>query len=313
MENVQLPARDRIFRYLRQNRGREVPVSELASNLDLKRSTISNAIKELNLQGYIEIERRPLKRGRYTVVYLTDDLIKELYIHENEILKEKKKPEEKGRIEKPSVLKLASIQEMIRYLKSSNYDVEEFSVNIESMFPNSTPFIVDFITPLMHEVGVQWAQANLSTAEEHIISNRVEELIVARIPVNENIEEKGIIILVPVEGERHVLSLFALEYILRDLNYKIINLGRALPIQSLIKYIKDLPELPDWIFISITLPLYLGTLKRNLEYLHNVFKNQIRIAIGGQGISENNRNIFPEADVVAINKEDLVKLIEILS
>jgi DNA-binding MarR family transcriptional regulator len=63
MEDIQLPARDRIFRYLRQNRGKEVPVSDLVSKLGLKRTTISNAIKELNLQGFIEIERRPLKRG----------------------------------------------------------------------------------------------------------------------------------------------------------------------------------------------------------------------------------------------------------
>jgi len=90
MEKHTLPARDQILSYLRRNRGKEVPVSELASNLNLKRSTISNAIKELNLQGHIEIERRSLKRGRYTVVYLTGDLIQESYVHKNEIIKIKR-------------------------------------------------------------------------------------------------------------------------------------------------------------------------------------------------------------------------------
>jgi hypothetical protein len=65
--------------------------------------------------------------------------------------------------------------------------------------------------------------------------------------------------------------------------------------------------------MSITLPAYLGTIKRNLVYLHNVFENQVRIAIGGQGISENERNLFPEADVVVIIKEDLLNFIEMLS
>ncbi|MFX0173396.1 MAG: hypothetical protein ACFE9L_16000 [Candidatus Hodarchaeota archaeon] len=313
MEDIQLPARDRIFRYLRQNRGKEVPVSDLVSNLGLKRTTISNAIKELNLQGFIEIERRPLKRGRYTVIYLTGDLIKEPYVHKNEIVSEKKRIEVKRREEESIVLESATIEEIITYLKSPDYNADEFLVSIESMFPESSPFITDFITPLMHEVGVQWAQTDLSTAEEHVISNRIEQLIIARLPTNRNKEEEGSIILVPVEGERHVISLLSLEYIFRDLNYKVINLGWALPIRSLIQYIKDLPEFPDWIFMSITLPAYLGTIKRNLVYLHNVFENQIRIAVGGQGISENERNLFPEADVVAIDKEDLLCLIEMLS
>ncbi|MFX0185269.1 MAG: hypothetical protein ACFE95_19475 [Candidatus Hodarchaeota archaeon] len=313
MEDIQLPARDRIFKYLRQNRGKEVPVSDLVSNLGLKRTTISNAIKELNLQGSIEIERRPLKRGRYTVVYLTGDLIKEPYVHKNEILSEEKTIEVKKREEESIALESAKIEEIITYLKSPDYNADEFLVSIESMFPESSPFITDFVTPLMHEVGVLWAQTDISTAEEHVISNRIEQLIIARIPTNKNERKRGFIILVPVEGERHVISLLSLEYIFRDLNYKVINLGRALPVRSLIQYIKDLPEFPDWIFMSITLPAYLGTIKRNLEYLHNVFESQIRIAIGGQGISENERNLFPEADVVAINKEDLLYFIEMLS
>jgi hypothetical protein len=81
---------------------------------------------------------------------------------------------------------------------------------------------------------------------------------------------------------------------------------------SLIQNIKNLPELPDWIFMSITLSAYLGTNIRNLEYLNRVFKNQIRIAIGGQGISENNRHLFPEADIIAITKDDLIEFIELI-
>jgi methanogenic corrinoid protein MtbC1/DNA-binding transcriptional ArsR family regulator len=308
MENTQLPARDRIFRHLRQNRGKEVPISDVMSKLGLKRTTISNAIKELNLQGLIEIERRPLKRGRYTVIYLTGDLITERYVHKNEIIKEEKPSPKKKKDEVP-LLSDVNFEEMITYLKSPSYNPDEFLGSIESMFPEIILFITDFVTPLMHEVGLQWARTSLSTAEEHVISNRIEQLIVARIPTNGDNGEKGTIILVPVEGERHVISLLSLELVLRSLNYKVINLGRALPIRSLIQYIKDLPEIPDWIFMSITLPAYLGTLKRNVEYLHSIFNNQIHIAIGGQGIKENDRNNFPEADVVAINKSDLMKFI----
>ncbi len=313
MEKHTLPARDQILSYLRRNRGKEVPVSELASNLNLKRSTISNAIKELNLQGHIEIERRSLKRGRYTVVYLTGDLIQESYVHKNEIIKIKRESKYKKQEKRVPLLEMSFINEMIYILKSPDYNPEKFFEKIESRFPKSIEFITDFVTPLMHEVGIGWTQTNLSTAEEHIISNRVEELIIARMPINGDNQEKGTIILVPVEGERHVISLLSLEYIFRDLDYKIINLGRSLPIESLVQYIKDLPDLPDWIFMSITLPTYLGTIRRNLDYLHDVFKDQIHFAIGGQGISENERNFFPLADIVSITKEDLLNFIDIMN
>jgi methanogenic corrinoid protein MtbC1/biotin operon repressor len=312
MSASRLPARERIFRYLRQNRGKEIPVSDLSSNLGLKRTTISNAIKELKLQGLIEIERRPLKRGRYTVVSLTGDLIKERYVHKDEIKRAKAKLVEKEREERIQINENADLEEMIDYLRSQDYTIDEFRVSLDSQFSDSISFITDFVTPLMHEVGIQWAHTILSTAEEHVISNRIEQLITSRIPPNNNGKDKGTVILVPVEGERHVITLLSLEFLLRNLNYKVINLGRALPLRSLIQYIKDLPTLPDWIFMSITLPAYLGTIKRNLEYLHEVFGTKIRIAIGGQGITEADRNQFPEADIISLTKHDLIQFIDLL-
>lgn len=312
MDNLKTPARERILTYLRQNRGREVPVSELASTLGLKRTTISNAIKELSFQELIKIERRSLKRGRYTIVYLTGDLIKEFYVHKDEILKEKMEFEPIKQDKKAESLKSFNTEDMISTLMSPGYNPDEFHSMVDSLFPDSISFTTDFVTPVMQEVGSQWALINISTAEEHVISNRIEQLILSKIPQNDGNGKRGLVILVPVEGERHVINLLCLEYILREINYSVINLGRALPIRSMIQYIKDLPKLPDWIFISITLPAYLGTMKRNLEYLKSVFKDQVRIAIGGQGISQKERNIFPEADVITINREELLEFIDLL-
>ena len=304
------PARERILSYLRQNRGREIPVSEIATQLDLKRTTISNAIKELSFQEYIAVERRPLKRGRYTVIYLTGDLIKDRYVHQNEIVKEIKAPHQVKKKQRSIDVPILDIESAINYLKSTEFNPEKYLIELNTRYPDSIGFTLDFITPLMHEVGVQWALTNLSTAEEHVISNRIEHLILSRIPKQNGNGGKGLVILVPVEGERHIIALLCLEHLLLDRDFKVINLGRALPIRSLIQYIKDLPKLPDWIFMSITLPAYLGTIKRNLEYMKSIFKNQIRIAIGGQGISEDERNSFPQADVIAINRDDTLKFFD---
>ena len=51
-----------ILNYLRKNKGREIAVHEISEKFDFKLNRISNAIKELELGGEINIERRPLKR-----------------------------------------------------------------------------------------------------------------------------------------------------------------------------------------------------------------------------------------------------------
>ena len=77
-------SKDLIIRHLKANRGKEIPVSEISESFNLKPNTISNAIKELNYKEEIVIERRQLKRGRYTVIWLRSDSIQYPYVHENE-------------------------------------------------------------------------------------------------------------------------------------------------------------------------------------------------------------------------------------
>ncbi|MFW9904870.1 MAG: B12-binding domain-containing protein, partial [Candidatus Thorarchaeota archaeon] len=174
-------------------------------------------------------------------------------------------------------------------------------------------FITCLITPLMIEVGELWAQTKISTAEEHVISSRIEKIIIDRINRVRGSDGRGTIILAPVEGEQHVISLLSLELIFSDLGYHTINIGRPLPIRSMIQYIKDLKKKPQWLFMSITLRAYIGTLQRNLESIRNVFNDDIKIAIGGQGLIEKNRKEFPEADVIVINDQDLQNYIDYMS
>ena len=60
-----------ILDYLIQNHGREVPVIEISKKFNFKLARISNAIKELKLAREIVVERRPIKKGKYTVIWLT--------------------------------------------------------------------------------------------------------------------------------------------------------------------------------------------------------------------------------------------------
>ena len=378
-------SKDLIIKYLKKNRGKEIPVSEISENYNLKPNTISNAIKELNYKGEIVIERRRLNRGRYTVIWLSGDSIQYPYVHEKERIglrlynylrdnggreisyrelmqyfgnniTESRLTEpglkngiqelvEKNKIESrtelffdtdqiiikpedtfsikgakvtpeapiPFPCDTAQLNNLIEYLKSPKYNFPTFMEMTSQFQKNNQTFVTCLITPLMTEVGELWAQTKISTAEEHVISNRVEKIIIDRITNIRVSNGRGTIILAPVEGEQHVISLLSLELIFSELGYYTINIGRPLPIRSMIQYVKELKKRPQWLFMSITLRTYIGTLQRNLESIKNVFNNDIKIAIGGQGLIEKNRREFPEADVVVINEQDLQKFIDFLS
>ncbi|MFX0063440.1 MAG: cobalamin-dependent protein [Candidatus Hermodarchaeota archaeon] len=310
-----ISTKDIILAHLRTNRGREIPVSEIVEKFNVKRTTISNAIKELQYKGQIEIERRPLKRGRYTVIWLSGDTISQPYVHEKEIVRKESSRSSKSVLKDQKFYTELSKQnfgDYINYLKSSDYNFTKFKEMINIHQQDLFGLVVSFIRPLMIEVGKRWAQNTLSTAEEHVISARIEKLIIKMIPKQKS-DIRNTLLLVPVEGEQHTIGLLALELLLTELNYKIINLAPTLPVKSLISYIKELSTKPEWILLSITVGTYLGTLKREIKAIKEEFGENIRIAIGGQGISENERNYFPEAENVVISVEDLSNFLMKLS
>jgi len=287
-----------IIDHLLKNRGREIPVSEIAKTYNLKRNTISNAIRALEYDGKVETKSFR-KKGQFTMLRLPGDRI----IDDKEV-KTGKRPavKEKLLIETGKF----NMMDHIEYLRSNEFDHIFFREMTDKLKLKSYEFIVEYVTPLMRKVGHLWADNRLSTGEEHVITSRMEKLLIELI--NERNNKKGDhIFLVPVESEYHTLALLSLELLLTDYNFKVTNLGKPLPAEFLIRYIKE-SNIPDWIFLTITLEAFKGTLTRELRSLREVFGAKVKIAIGGQGLAEEDRNRFPDADFVVINQDDLSHL-----
>ncbi|MFW9856542.1 MAG: cobalamin-dependent protein [Candidatus Thorarchaeota archaeon] len=286
-----------ILNYLRLNRGREIPVSEIKVSCNLKLSTISNAIKELQYRNLINIERRPLKRGKYTVITLANDIIEHRYIHP----KEYNPPPGDVPPKSETVLQddvNHSFQELldtyIENLISDDYDMVIFNKEIADRYSDHFQLVTAFIKPLLVEVGRRWEEGILTTAEEHVISSRLEKFIIQLIPQKLD-KSKATVLLVTVEGEEHVIGLLALELLLRENGHRVVNLGRTLPIKSLIQYIEDQAIKPDWICFSVTIDAFIGTLLREIREIKAHFKDRIKIAVGGQALQKHG-NIFGEVD-----------------
>ena len=285
-----------IMGHMLRNREREVPVKEIAETYGLKRNTISNAIRELELKGKITLARHR-KKGQFTHMSLAGE--RSINQLSSPILHDPKLTRDYNNIN----LMKDDFGASIEYIKSIQFDHNSFRKKTDDLKMDSLTFIVDYVTPLMKQVGRLWEENLLSTGEEHVITERMGKLLIELI--NERNNKQGeLVLLAPVENEFHTLALLSLELIFTDHNKKVINLGKPIPIEFFIRYIHE-TELPSWVFLSMTLPMYRGTLKRELKSLRNSFGSKIDIAIGGQGLSEEDKGKFPEADNIIVSKEDL--------
>ena len=282
-----------VLKYLKENRGREITVNEIKHKFNYKLARISNAIKELELSGEIKIERRPLKKGKYTIISLIGDNITQFASHEREI--ERREDTSQQTTCNSGLL---PINELIKLLNSFSYQQEKFENLIRPFYTTYFTLIFDVIQPIMYEVGNKWQTGELTVADEHIISSRMEKFVTGLIKSAPNKNMKTIV-LAPVEHEQHSLPLLILELILSEKGINAINLSRTINISNIISFIKKLKVKPDWIFFSATTNSFINNLHMDIQMIKDKLKIPYpKIAIGGQGFYHIDPVQFTEADEI---------------
>lgn len=287
--------KDVILEYLKLNHGREIAVSEISEKFSFKLNRISNAIKELEFTGQIIIERRPLKKGKYTVIYLRGDTITEFATHERAI-------EIPAKHVQPVSSDELSIEEAIERLISPDYMESKFKELIEPFYDNYLTLITEIIQPILYETGRRWEKEIITIGEEHLISARMEKLLIDLILKETKRNKDKIVILSPVENESHTLVLLALELLLLERGFTVINLSRSISILSIMDFVKKMKKKPEWIFFSITMESYVKNLAIDVKLIKEEYPD-IAIAIGGQGIKKMNSNDFENTKIIKTNEE----------
>lgn len=287
--------KDVILEYLKLNHGREIAVSEISEKFNFKLNRISNAIKELEFTGQIVIERRPLKKGKYTVIYLRGDTITEYATHERAIEIPPKHVE-------PISSDQFSIEDAIRKLKSPNYMESKFKELIEPFYENYLTLITEIIQPILYQTGTMWEKEIITVGEEHIISARLEKFLISLILKENKRNKDKIVILSPVENESHTLVLLALELLLLERGFTVINLSRSISILSIIDFVKKMKTKPEWILFSITMESYVRNLAIDIKLIKEEYP-EINVAIGGQGIKKIKTSNFENAKIIKTSEE----------
>ena len=242
VEDDKKSTKDVILEYLQNNRGREIKVSEIHEKKGFGLSRISNAIKELELLDLIKIERRKLKKGRYTVISLKGDIITKFASHERDL---NPKSDSVAEMEEEYDIENFSVTEAVGILKATNYTQSSFREFIESFYDSYFTLMTEILQPMLYEIGLMWEREEITVAEEHLMSARLEKMIIDLIKT-ENRRNEKLIILAPVENEQHTLVLLTLELLLIERGFNVINLSRSISILS-----RDLNRQPRGLRVNI--------------------------------------------------------------
>ena len=166
-------------------------------------------------------------------------------------------------------------------------------------------FYVDELTQAMHAIGVLWEQGELTISMEHLASNIIAELLDslnARIRVIR--KPQGTAVLCTPQGEMHSLAAKVLEGLLLERGYRSWNIAASAPTESIADFI--VARRPNLVLVSLTIPLYLQSLKRLIGAMLER-KVRARVLVGGQGL----RGLSPEdlpRDVVVVSDGSLEAL-----
>lgn len=148
-------------------------------------------------------------------------------------------------------------------------------------------FFSEILIPLLKETGNRWFNGDISIAEEHIISNRIREMI-SLFSSSEDVKEiqnnSNIWMGFCAPSDKHDLVLFMLSKLLKISGWKTIFLGTDVPLNDLIDVMARYK--PSVISISLSMPLFESGLDAYLQKIELISGGHCPIIIGGNSESD---------------------------
>ncbi len=151
----------------------------------------------------------------------------------------------------------SKIELSIQKLLTAGLAFDEFSLNneyekLKEYYPTKE-LITTIVYALLERIGVLWTKDDLTTLQEHFISNFVRQKILNEInvlPIPEK-KEHDFVLFLP-ESETHEIGLLVANFSLRKANFSTLYLGQQVPIDNLIHLVNDykIKKALGFIFIS---------------------------------------------------------------
>ena len=184
---------------------------------------------------------------------------------------------------KPDVLLDAMIHSMI------DFDEARFEKTLSTaiMRLGFEKTFTELIFPFMYRTGVLWSTGAICPSQEHFISNLIRRKINVAIDnqfVAKNENSKKFVLFLP-EGETHELLMLFTEYLLRQHNHEVANIGVSLPYDD-IDFLNRAFN-PDFFVSFFTVALKDCTLQQYIDKLASSYPDK-KIVIGGMQVGLQN-------------------------
>jgi DNA-binding transcriptional MerR regulator/methylmalonyl-CoA mutase cobalamin-binding subunit len=111
------------------------------------------------------------------------------------------------------------------------------------------------LQPMLVRVGLMWNKNSISPAQEHFISNLVRQKLYTAIdalPTPKDTEDSWLLLLPP--NEYHEIGLLYANYYIRSHGKKVIYLGAAVPLESMLKALQQMDVKNIYLFFIHVLP-----------------------------------------------------------
>ncbi|MDG5467389.1 MerR family transcriptional regulator [Deltaproteobacteria bacterium IMCC39524] len=143
-------------------------------------------------------------------------------------------------------------------------------------------FIHQYALPLLQALDQGWTEGSLSIAREHLISDRLEQLLREQLATERPANNQKQLLFLTLSGERHKLGLLLAAALFHAEGIKCILLNQELPLSEVPLLASDLQV--DGVALSFSFHYSTRQAKNDLASLRNQLAPQFKLIAGGQAV-----------------------------
>ncbi|KIH76549.1 DNA-binding transcriptional regulator, MerR family [Geoalkalibacter ferrihydriticus] len=143
-------------------------------------------------------------------------------------------------------------------------------------------FIQEFAVALLQTLDRGWTEGWLTIAREHLVSDRLEELLKARLAVSPQSEDPTRILFLTLSGERHKLGLLMAAALFQAQGFDCLLVNEELPLAEVPALAAELEV--EAVALSFSAHYAARQAKQDLAGLRRILDPKIKLLAGGIGI-----------------------------
>ncbi|MBM3905627.1 MAG: histidine kinase [Thaumarchaeota archaeon] len=195
--------------------------------------------------------------------------------------------------------------QLYNYLIKGDFDSTKQLYDTYSATSGKPSFFEKILTPVMYQIGEDWANDKLGIADEHVASNIANTLVKMASSKYTDVRPKRKIVICVPEGEEHNLGANILETHLTSIGHRVYNLTPTEPHDSIVSFIGTTK--PDSVIISITLEDNIKPGQRLVKKILDRY--DVPVYVGGQAL-KNDKVKFDNAQIIRENSlKNIAKII----